>query len=52
VAKKVLTWLAVAFVLFYLFTQPTQAANAVKSLGHGIALAGHQLLIFLSSLSK
>lgn len=50
--KKVAIWLTVAFVLFYLFSQPTQSAKAVKSVGHGVATAGHQLVVFLSSLSK
>lgn len=50
--KKVATWLAVAFVVFYLLSQPTQSADAVKSVGHGVASAAHQLATFLSSLSK
>jgi len=52
VARKVVTWLAVAFVVFYLLAQPTQSAKAVKSVGHGVATAGHQLTVFLSSLTK
>ncbi len=47
-----MTWLVVAFVVFYLLAQPTQSAKAVKSVGHGVATAGHQLTVFLSSLTK
>jgi len=52
VAKKVVTWLLVAFAVFYLLAQPTQSAKAVKSVGNGVGQAAHQIGTFLSSLSK
>jgi hypothetical protein len=37
VAKKVLTWVAIAFALFYVLSAPDDAANAVKSAGQRAA---------------
>lgn len=50
--KKVIGWLVVAFAVFYLLSQPVEAANAVKSLGNGLASAAQQLGTFFSSLTK
>ncbi|WP_197093628.1 hypothetical protein [Nonomuraea sp. SBT364] len=45
--KKPLTWLAVIFVLFFLFTRPAQAAGAVNGAFDGILHGADQLAIFL-----
>ena len=48
--KKLLTWGAIAFVIFYLVTQPTSAAGVVHG---GLALLGqaaHSLATFVNSL--
>ncbi|WP_169944926.1 hypothetical protein [Microbispora sp. H11081] len=47
--KKVLTYLAVAFVIFYLFTQPANAAGAVKTLFGGLATGAERLSAFFTS---
>ncbi|MEV4456748.1 hypothetical protein ACWEQG_22150 [Microbispora sp. NPDC004025] len=48
--KKVLTYLAIAFVIFYLFTQPANAAGAVRSLFGGITTGAESLSAFFTSL--
>lgn len=48
--KKVLTWLAIGFAVFYLMTQPVQAAGAVKGAGQGLQHAANQLVQFFSNL--
>ncbi|MCA1674448.1 MAG: hypothetical protein LC799_20410 [Actinobacteria bacterium] len=48
--KKYLSWIALAFVAFYLFTQPEQSANLVRS---GIGLlqqAANSVVTFFESL--
>ena len=49
--KKVLAWLAVAFVVFYLLSQPREAAAAVRTAGNGLATAAERLATFFSSLT-
>ncbi|ADG88160.1 hypothetical protein [Thermobispora bispora] len=48
--KKFLAYLAVAFVIFYLFTQPANAAAAVRGLFGGFTVGAERLSVFLSSL--
>lgn len=48
-AKKVITYLAVAFVVFYLFTRPAQAAAAVNGVFDGIVNGANQLAVFATS---
>lgn len=48
--QKVLTYLAIAFVVFYLFTQPANAADAVKNLFGGIGTGAERLSAFFTSL--
>ncbi|MEW9531461.1 hypothetical protein [Microbispora sp. NPDC049125] len=50
--KKVLTYLVVAFVIFYLFTQPANAANAVKSVFGGVTTGAERLAAFFTSLAS
>ncbi|MEV0619945.1 hypothetical protein AB0I81_41970 [Nonomuraea sp. NPDC050404] len=47
--KKVVTYVAVAFVVFYLFTQPANAAAAVNNVFDGIIQGADQLAVFFSS---
>ncbi len=49
--KKVLGWLAIAFAVFYLLSQPVEAANAVKAVGDGMVNAAQQLATFFSNLT-
>ncbi|MDP4508415.1 hypothetical protein OHA25_45740 [Nonomuraea sp. NBC_00507] len=46
--KKVITYAAVAFVIFYLFTQPDQAADAVRGVFDGIVQGANQLATFFT----
>ncbi|MEU4403214.1 MULTISPECIES: hypothetical protein [unclassified Streptosporangium] len=46
--KKILTYLAVAFVVFYLFTKPAEAANAVNGVFDGIIRGADQLALFFT----
>jgi type III secretory pathway component EscS len=47
--KKVITYVAVAFVVFYLFTRPAEAAAAVNGVFDGILQGANQLATFFSS---
>ncbi len=49
--RKVITWLAVAFVVFYLLSQPVQAATAVRNVGDGLVQAANQLAQFFTALT-
>lgn len=46
--KKVITYVAVAFVVFYLLTQPANAAAAVNGVFDGIINGANQLAVFFS----
>jgi hypothetical protein len=48
--KKILGWAAVAFVIFYLITDPTGAAHAVSSITALLKTAGSSLETFFNSL--
>jgi hypothetical protein len=49
--KKVLMYAAVAFVVFYLFSQPAQAARAVNGALNGVLTGANQLAVFFTSLA-
>ena len=48
--KKVLTWLAVAFVVFYIIQRPDDAAGIVRSAGAALGDAAQSLSTFVGSL--
>lgn len=48
--KKVLTWLVVAFVLFYVIQAPERSAQVVRSAGHALGDAASSLAAFVGSL--
>lgn len=48
--KKYAGWAAIAFLLFYLITQPTGAASVVHSAIHGLGAAANSLSQFVTSL--
>lgn len=50
VLKKVLTWLAVAFVVFYVIQRPEEAAGIVRSAGSALGDAAASLSSFVGSL--
>jgi hypothetical protein len=52
VAKKGITFLIIAFALFYLVTQPAAAADAVKAVGDGIGATFKAIIAFFDALSS
>jgi Na+(H+)/acetate symporter ActP len=48
--KKVATWAAIIFVVFYLVTQPTGAAHLIHQAVTSLHSAGQSLSKFVSSL--
>ena len=48
--KKVVTWLAIAFVVFYVIQAPEKSAEIVKSAGETLGDAASSLGDFVSSL--
>ena len=48
--KKVLTWLIVAFVLFYVIQAPESSAQLVRSAGEALGDAASSLAQFVGSL--
>ena len=48
--KKVLTWLVVAFVLFYVIQQPEASAALVRNAGEALGSAASSLSAFVGSL--
>jgi hypothetical protein len=51
VVKKVLTWGLLAFLVFYLVTQPNDSAQIIKSLGGGVKNIAVGLGDFVSGLN-
>jgi large-conductance mechanosensitive channel len=49
-AKKVVTWLIIAFVVFYVIRSPDESARMVKSAGHALGDAASSLATFVGSL--
>lgn len=49
--KKVITWLVVAFVVFYVIRDPDRSAQVVKSAGHALGAAASSLAAFVGSLT-
>jgi len=50
VLKKVLTWAAIAFVIYYLATSPDGAANVVTCALNWLKSAGNSMAEFLNHL--
>ncbi len=48
--KKLLVWLAVAFVVFYVIQRPDDAAGIVRSAGAALGDAAQSLSTFVGSL--
>ena len=48
--KKVITWLIVAFVVFYVIREPERSAEVVKSAGQALGNAASSLAAFVGSL--
>jgi hypothetical protein len=49
--KKVGTWALVAFLVFYVVSQPTQAAQMVRRLGDGVMSIANGFGSFISNLT-
>jgi len=50
--KRIIVFLVVGFLLFYLIAQPVQAANAVQNLFTAIANVFRSILVFFQSLAR
>jgi large-conductance mechanosensitive channel len=48
--KKVIAWLVVAFVVFYIVKQPDDSARLVRNAGHALGDAASSLSTFVGSL--
>lgn len=48
--KKILTWLVVAFVVFYVIQAPEASAQLVRTAGHALGDAAQSLAAFVGSL--
>ena len=48
--KKVVAWLIVAFVIFYVIQAPEAAAQIVKNVGQALGNAASSLAAFIGSL--
>lgn len=49
--KKIVIWALVAFLVFYLVTQPGSSAHIVRGIAGGIAGMAHGLAAFLGGLA-
>lgn len=50
-AKKYITWVAAAFVAFYVFKQPDGAARSVENAANGLASAAGSVATFVNALA-
>ncbi|WP_162832377.1 hypothetical protein [Saccharopolyspora rectivirgula] len=48
--KKILTWLGIAFVLFFLITAPTQASDVVQGILGSLRMAAESVITFMQNL--
>ncbi len=48
--RKVVTWLVVAFVVFYIIQAPEQSAQLVRNAGQALGDAASSLAAFVGSL--
>lgn len=48
--KKTLIWLAIAFAVFYLISQPNSAASAIKGAASGVGAAFTSIITFFTAL--
>ena len=48
--KKVIAWLVIAFVVFYVIKEPDDSAQLVRNAGHALGDAASSLATFVGSL--
>ncbi|MGI8628097.1 MAG: hypothetical protein ACR2J5_16250 [Geodermatophilaceae bacterium] len=48
--KKIVAWLVLLFIIFFILTQPATAASLLRSVGNGITDAVSALAAFFQSL--
>jgi large-conductance mechanosensitive channel len=48
--KKVVAWLVIAFVVFYVIKQPDNSARLVRDAGHALGDAASSLATFVGSI--
>jgi hypothetical protein len=50
-AKKALTWIGIAFVVFFVLSSPNDAGGVVNQAFDGIETAANQLAAFVKSIA-
>ncbi len=50
VFKKIVTWLVIAFVVYFVLKEPTRAGDVVRNTATALNHAGHQVLNFFDSI--
>lgn len=50
-ARKAMTWIGIAFVVFFVLSSPTDAGGVVRSAFDGIENAANQLAEFVKSIA-
>jgi hypothetical protein len=50
-ARKALTWIGIAFVVFFVLSSPNDAGGVVRSAFNGIESAANQLSAFVKSIA-
>lgn len=50
--SKILGWLALALVIYYIATDPTGAGHTGKTVFHAAEVAAHSLVAFLGAVSS
>lgn len=48
--KKVIAWLVIAFVVFYVIKQPDDSARLVRDAGHALGDAASSLATFIGKI--
>jgi hypothetical protein len=48
--KKIVSWAVIAFIAYYLYTQPAGAGGFMHNVFHVLRLAGTSLATFLNTL--
>jgi hypothetical protein len=51
VGRKVLTWLVIAFVVYFVLKEPTRAGDIVQNTAAALNHAGKQVLSFFNSIA-
>jgi len=48
--RKILTYLAIAFVIWFVIEEPTTAGGLVRNIGHLLSVTAHGVTKFIASI--